>query len=68
MQMPYVGKRVPIYDATPGERLLELLQGFGGIVGLESLPQAELANIYCERTADSVFAMKQTQCTPSISA
>lgn len=49
----------PIYDATPRERLLELLQGFGGIVGLENLPQDKLANIYCERTADSVFAREQ---------
>jgi len=49
----------PIYNATPRERLLELLRGFGGLAGLENLPQNELANIFCERTADSIFAMEQ---------
>jgi len=57
----------PMYDATPRERLLELLRDFGGIAGLENLPQDELANIYCERTADSFFAMTQKQHTSSTS-
>jgi len=49
----------PVYGKTPKEKLLEFMEGASDIEHLKTLSQSELADIYCERLADSVYRQEQ---------
>ena len=55
--MDFFERSRPIYEKTPREKLIEWMSG-GGVLGLENLSHAELADLFCERFADSAFSRR----------
>ena len=49
----------PIYGQTPKEKLLEFMKGASDMEYLKTLSQGELADIFCERLADSIYRKEQ---------
>jgi len=49
----------PIYGQTSKEKLLEFMKGASDMEYLKTLSQAELADVFCERLADSIYRKEQ---------